>query len=176
MGDVRVAHGHSFWRGFPPLGVGSFVYSIIRSRTDVFRRGGQVRRRIRRHARARDLSLVTDLQGWIATAGPLRDITQHTGSSQRQLQRWFSDQVGMTPGAFSHLWQVRRVLNESLTRSRPDWAGLAYQFGFADQAHLVRRWKEVLGESPARFHQRWVDGGRWVDGMIFRPEPKPART
>jgi len=133
-----------------------------------------VRRRIRRNARAKDLSMVTDLQCWIASAGPLRDFAQQTGSSQRQLQRWFSEHVGMTPGAFSHLWQVRRVLNESLTQVRPDWAGLAYQYGFADQAHLVRRWKDVLGESPARFHRRWRDGGRWVDGMIFWPDSKPS--
>jgi len=133
-----------------------------------------IRGRIRRKARAQDLSMITDLQRWIASAGPLRDIAQHTGSSQRQLQRWFSDHVGMTPGAFSHLWQVRRVLNEVLTQDHPDWSGLAYHYGFADQAHLVRRWSEVLGESPARFHRRWMNGGRWVDGMIFLPHAKSS--
>jgi AraC-like DNA-binding protein len=131
-----------------------------------------IRDRIRRNARAQDLAMVTDLQRWIASAGPLRDIAQHTGSSQRQLQRWFNEHIGMTPSAFSHLWQVRRVLNDALTQDRPNWSGLAYHYGFADQAHLVRRWSEVLGESPARFHRRWLHGGRWVDGMIFLPEPK----
>ncbi len=128
-----------------------------------------VRGRIRRHARATDQEMVTSIQRWIASSGHLRDLSHCTGESQRQLQRCFSERVGMTPTAFSRIWQVRRVLNVALGRVDPQWADLAYSHGFVDQSHLNRRWKEVMGDSPARFHRRWRGGGIWVDGLVFLP-------
>ncbi len=69
----------------------------------------------------------------------------------RRLQRLFSDYVGVSPK-----WVMRRArLHEAAERAegggRVDWAGLASDLGYADQAHLTRDFTETIGVPPARY-------------------------
>ena len=40
-----------------------------------------------------------------------------------------------------------------------DWAGLAAELGYADQAHFVRDFKDMFGESPAWYGERYEKSG-----------------
>lgn len=133
-----------------------------------------VESRIARFARARDHELTAGLMRWLANPGRLSDLVGEVGGSQRQIQRWFADGVGLAPRELDTLWQVGRVARQAMTQARVDWTALALDHGFSDQPHLTRRWREVLGDSPAHFHRRWRAGGQWLDGlMIAPPEPTP---
>src|SRR5262245_62077866 len=68
----------------------------------------------------------------------------------RQLQRLFSEYVGVSPK-----WVIQRYrLLEAVERvaaSPVDWADLALELGYADQAHFIRDFKRLVGRSPADY-------------------------
>lgn len=73
------------------------------------------------------------------------------GWSVRRLQRLFSDYVGAAPK-----WVIQRCrLQDAAARAGAggpvDWAGLAVELGFADQAHLTRAFTATIGTSPAAY-------------------------
>jgi AraC-like DNA-binding protein len=96
-----------------------------------------------------------------ADSGLLRvaALAGHLGMSERRLQRLFTDYVGVTPK-----WVMRRArLLEAARRvddgEAVDWATLAFDLGYADQAHLTRDFTDTLGDPPARYATRAADAG-----------------
>jgi AraC-like DNA-binding protein len=78
-------------------------------------------------------------------------LVEHTGLSARTLQRLFREYVGVTPK-----WVLRRVrLHEAAERiaeePEVDWAPLALDLGYFDQAHFIKDFKAVVGRSPAEY-------------------------
>ena len=89
------------------------------------------------------------------TADPgLRRVDQlsaASGMTARSLQRLFADYVGVSPK-----WVMRRTrLHEAAERADSgdpvDWACLASDLGYADQAHLTRDFTATIGVSPTRY-------------------------
>jgi AraC-like DNA-binding protein len=70
--------------------------------------------------------------------------------SPRTLQRLFAEYVGVSPKAV-----LRRArLHEAAQRADDgsvDWAALAADLGYADQAHLTRDFTAVVGVPPSRY-------------------------
>lgn len=72
----------------------------------------------------------------------------------RSLQRRFRDRYGMAPKTFIRLARLHDALRRVQAtaagpgRPRPNWAQLAGQCGFADQAHLLREFKALTGHTP----------------------------
>ena len=79
------------------------------------------------------------------------ELSAASGMTVRSLQRLFADYVGVSPK-----WVMRRArLHEAAERADGgdpvDWAVLAADLGYADQAHLTRDFTVTLGVSPARY-------------------------
>jgi AraC-like DNA-binding protein len=97
---------------------------------------------------------VASLVGLIGSDASLRRVDQLasvSGLSVRALQRLFADYVGVSPK-----WVMRRArLHEAALRAdggEPvDWAALALDLGYADQAHLTRDFTATIGVSPSRY-------------------------
>ena len=73
------------------------------------------------------------------------------GTPVRRLQRLFADFVGVSPK-----WVMRRArLHDAALRAEQggpvDWAALATDLGYSDQAHLTRDFTATIGEPPARY-------------------------
>ena len=100
----------------------------------------------------------------------LRRVDQLAAASlmtARSLQRLFADYVGVSPK-----WVMRRArLHEAAQRADSgepvDWALLASDLGYADQAHLTRDFTATLGVSPTRYaapsladRSSWAPAGR----------------
>ncbi|MEJ7704830.1 MAG: helix-turn-helix domain-containing protein [Geodermatophilaceae bacterium] len=82
-------------------------------------------------------------------------LADRLGTSVRRLQRSFAEYVGASPK-----WVIRRYrLAEVSRRLEPgiafDWACLAAELGYADQAHFTRDFRSMLGEPPTRYAQRY---------------------
>jgi AraC-like DNA-binding protein len=94
------------------------------------------------------------LVGLITSSPSLRRVDQlsaASGLSVRGLQRLFADYVGVSPK-----WVMRRArLHEAAELAccgKPvDWAALALDLGYADQAHLTRDFTATIGVPPSRY-------------------------
>ncbi|PPK69168.1 AraC-like DNA-binding protein [Actinokineospora auranticolor] len=78
-------------------------------------------------------------------------LARTSGLTVRALQRLFNDYVGVGPK-----WVIRRHrLHEAAARADAggpvDWAALAAELGYSDQAHFTREFTATIGTSPARY-------------------------
>ncbi|WP_327162669.1 helix-turn-helix domain-containing protein [Streptomyces zaomyceticus] len=81
-------------------------------------------------------------------------LSAASGLSARSLQRLFSTHVGVGPK-----WVILRYrIHEALERAEaaeaggtPDWAALAAELGYSDQAHLVRDFTATIGVPPTAY-------------------------
>jgi len=74
-------------------------------------------------------------------------------TSLRSLQRLFTEYVGVGPK-----WVIARsrILDAAAVAhggGAVDWAALATELGFTDQAHLTRAFTSVVGTPPATYHR-----------------------
>lgn len=81
------------------------------------------------------------------------ELAALASTSLRSLQRLFGEYVGIGPK-----WVIARyrILDAAAVahRGNPvDWAGLAVELGFADQAHLTRAFTQVVGTPPETYRR-----------------------
>ena len=85
-------------------------------------------------------------------------LATRTGESLRSLQRLFKEYVGVSPK-----WVIRRYrLHELLERLHarqqdnqpPEFAQLALELGYSDQAHLIRDFRNLAGYTPTEYLKR----------------------
>ena len=87
----------------------------------------------------------------IADAGGrmvIRELAASLSLSPRQLRRRFAREVGLSPKEFARARRVRRAFVEALREMKSRWSQLSTEVGFADQAHLIREFREVFGLPP----------------------------
>jgi AraC-like DNA-binding protein len=80
---------------------------------------------------------------------PLETLARVAGLSPFHFHRVFSEQVGMPPHAFQT--QVRVARAKALLRSGAPIPRAAAETGFADQSHLNRLFKRLVGVTPGRY-------------------------
>ncbi len=88
--------------------------------------------------------------------------------SPRQLRRRFAATVELSPKELSCVRRLRGSAVAALC-SRRSWVDLAAEAGYADQAHLVREYRRLLGLSPRRF---LAHAGR-IDHRLLTHGPAP---
>ncbi|MQA88099.1 MAG: helix-turn-helix domain-containing protein [Streptosporangiales bacterium] len=76
-------------------------------------------------------------------------------TSVRQLQRLFAEYVGIGPKWVIRRYRLHEVTERLAKGAEIDWASLAAQLGYADQAHFVRDFKKMFGESPTWYAERY---------------------
>jgi len=78
-------------------------------------------------------------------------IARDIGMSERNLERLFSRQIGLSPKQFSRTVRFQNVLRTFKTSSDRAFADAAYDFGYFDQSHLINDFQCFSGKSPAAF-------------------------
>ncbi len=84
--------------------------------------------------------------------GRLADLLQSVPLGQRQLERLFRHQVGMTPKQFSRIQRVALVRNQ--LRTGQPLLDTALSCGYSDQAHFIHDFKTVVGMTPGQYRSR----------------------
>ena len=74
------------------------------------------------------------------------------GVGKRTLQRLFDEYVGVTPKWMIQRFRLIEAANQIDVTDTPDWADVALGLGYADQAHFIRDFKKIVGQSPADYH------------------------
>lgn len=74
-------------------------------------------------------------------------LAERLGRSRKHLASGFSDAIGIGPKTLSRIVRFNRALGLSRQQT-VDWADIAADCGYADQAHLVREFRDLAGETP----------------------------
>jgi transcriptional regulator GlxA family with amidase domain len=80
------------------------------------------------------------------------DLASQSRISRRHLERIFLRSVGIGPKLFSRIVRFQHLLRAPYN----DWAMLAADSGYFDQAHLIRDFRQFTGQTPAAWHQKQV--------------------
>ncbi len=100
------------------------------------------------------VALVSGIAERIAADRAINRVEQLVGEfgvGLRTLQRLFGEYIGVSPK-----WVIQRYrLHEAAARLAAggdiDWADIALELGYADQAHFIRDFRKLVGRSPADY-------------------------
>jgi len=85
-------------------------------------------------------------------AAHVEDLASNAGISRRHLERVFLRGVGIGPKLFSRIVRFQRLLRAP----QIDWAMMAADSGYFDQAHLIRDFRQFTGQTPMAWRQQQV--------------------
>nr|WP_244953983.1 helix-turn-helix domain-containing protein [Spelaeicoccus albus] len=75
------------------------------------------------------------------------------GVSLRTLERQFTAYLGIGPKWVVQRFRLLDAAAAAHTGAATDWAALADELGFSDQAHLTRAFTAVVGTPPATYQR-----------------------
>jgi len=78
-------------------------------------------------------------------------LAELAGVSLRTLQRQFTAYLGIGPKWVVQRFRLLDAAAAAHSGTRTDWAALAAELGFSDQAHLTRAFTSVVGTPPATY-------------------------
>ncbi|WFE59068.1 helix-turn-helix domain-containing protein [Micromonospora sp. WMMD712] len=96
----------------------------------------------------------------LALAGEIRtdrsvlrvdDLARRHGTTTRRLQRLFLDHVGVGPKWVIRRYRIQEAIEHAASGGPVDWAAVAADLGYADQAHLIREFAAETGLTPAAY-------------------------
>ena len=81
----------------------------------------------------------------------VRKIQSDTGLSHTRLIQLFREHVGLTPKLFCRVRRFRALLQRIEKDIPVNWADLAADCGYFDQAHLIRDFRAFAGTTPREY-------------------------
>jgi AraC-like DNA-binding protein len=84
----------------------------------------------------------------------VNDLATRTGISKRSLERLFNDYVGASPKWVIRRYRLHELMEKFDSRAQPDWAQLALDLGYFDQAHLINDFKSIVGYTPTQYQSQ----------------------
>lgn len=82
------------------------------------------------------------------------DLSREVGISQKQMERKFVEKVGPTPKQFAQLLKFRKLREHLENRNNDSLMNIAFDFDFADHAHLTKFFKKFAGITPSTFVEK----------------------
>jgi AraC-like DNA-binding protein len=82
-------------------------------------------------------------------------LARSAGLGVRRLQRLFAEYVGLGPKWVIRRYRLHEVSERLAAGVHIDWVRLAGELGYADQAHFIRDFTAMVGESPTRYAERY---------------------
>jgi AraC-like DNA-binding protein len=89
----------------------------------------------------------------LATGGAARilDLAGEIGWSRKHLRARFLEQVGLTPKTVGRIMRFQGAVRRIGAATRMNWASLAADCGYADQAHFNRDFRDFAGAAPETY-------------------------
>jgi AraC-like DNA-binding protein len=82
----------------------------------------------------------------------VESVADRLGVTPRHLRRAFTENVGIGPKEFARAVRLQRALRMAATSC--DWARIAADAGYYDQAHLIADFRRLVGLTPGAFFKR----------------------
>jgi AraC-like DNA-binding protein len=81
----------------------------------------------------------------------MKALQDHMGISQNHLLTQFKRMIGISPKAMACLYRLKHVLRLIDPTQAVDWAHIAHQGGYYDQAHFINDFQTFTGHSPTDY-------------------------
>lgn len=81
----------------------------------------------------------------------VEQLVQLWGIDKRRLQRLFSEYVGVSPKWVINRYRLHEAVERLAEGGTVDWAQLALDLGYFDQAHFIRDFRKLVGRPPAEY-------------------------
>lgn len=94
-----------------------------------------------------------------------KELAKKSGYSQKQFIHLFKKYVGLTPKQFHRIVRFNEILNAIFNKEKVDWARVANEFGYYDQAHFIRDFQAFSGHNPKQYID---DQGDWPNYIPLR--------
>lgn len=155
----RIAHGEPRYRRHDGLGLETCLYRGPLPPLQLVRRHAAFRGTRRKLARndARMEQVRELLVDRVAENVRLDELARVAELSPFHLIRLFRVRYGVTPFAYQRNLRVERA--RDALRSGESLAEIAASLGFADQSHLGRAFRKVMGATPGQYRQSFVSRG-----------------
>jgi AraC-like DNA-binding protein len=105
-------------------------------------------RMLKAGARHAGSELALAAAGQLAKMVSVQAVARALGVSERHLRRVFHETIGMGPKAFVKLTRFRRALLAARRSEPANWASIAADAGYYDQAHLIAEFRAISGVTP----------------------------
>lgn len=81
----------------------------------------------------------------------LPDVQRKLNISERSLERYFKQHIGISPNLFARITRFQSALENIRQMQFDKLTDIAYQNDYFDQSHFIRDFKEFAGTSPRHF-------------------------
>ena len=95
---------------------------------------------------------------------PVGSIPMQYGMNERTFRRLFRQRVGISAKSLSRIIRVSKLWEYMLHGCAVDFFDVICKFGFHDQSHLIRDFREIVGETPRSFFRRDHRQARMISG------------
>jgi AraC-like DNA-binding protein len=83
--------------------------------------------------------------------GALTRLADHMHVSLRQLERTSLKEIGVGPKTLYRMLRFDRLIRSQIDTPPVKWSSTAYEYGYYDQMHLIRDFRQFLGITPSTF-------------------------
>ncbi|HSB27919.1 MAG TPA: helix-turn-helix domain-containing protein [Pyrinomonadaceae bacterium] len=84
----------------------------------------------------------------------IRDLASQIGITQKHLISQFEKVVGLRPKSFARVSKFNKVLQVIEQQKQVEWASIAYECGYYDQAHFIKEFHTFSGLNPSSYLTR----------------------
>ena len=81
----------------------------------------------------------------------IRELAGRIGITQKHLISQFEKIVGLRPKSFARICKFQKVVNLIERESQVEWASIAHECGYYDQAHFIKEFQNFSGLNPSAY-------------------------
>lgn len=95
----------------------------------------------------------------------LQEMAVNSGYSQKQFIHLFKQCVGLTPKQYHRIIRFNDILNAIYGKKKLEWASIALECGYFDQAHFIKDFRAFSGLNPRKYID---EQGGWPNYVPIR--------
>ncbi|GAB3227746.1 AraC family transcriptional regulator [Spirosoma arcticum] len=95
----------------------------------------------------------------------IQSLVTQLGVSRQFLARQFAQQVGISPKQFGRIARFNALHRFIAGHQQPNWLDMVYQFGYYDQSHLIKDFRQFMGWSPSDYLQASTQAADFYAGQ-----------
>lgn len=98
-----------------------------------------------------EIKFATEILFQDAGATDIARLAFDLHQSTRTLERRFDEVVGVSPKSFARVIRFDQIKNELILNPQVSLTNLSFRYGYFDQAHFIRDFKQFTGKTPSVF-------------------------